>query len=1224
MELDYSCLNEKPNQDVMTFLETASIRKITISQQSKTCEIFLACANLPDTAMYQQCLQFFTCNMAKASKVRLIVQPKEDLDVEAFLTNYYDLLVTMLTAQHPTISGWLYNSYWNLNDDQLTIFIGQEVGLKYLQNMQFTLLFSVLLDEVTGHRYQVRLEHDEAIEKPELKPRTEPVYVQAQSKPVTDSKAAASDVKKPEDELVVFGKLIKERDEVRPIASFTDEEKFAVIEGRIFGIDIRELKNGKQLLTFKLTDENDSITCKVIKPADEIKELKGKLKGVKALKVKGSIQYDRFANELSMMAYDLNMAKLKKRSDNAPDKRVELHLHTNMSANDALGDVVDLVRLAADMGHEAIAITDHGAVHAFPEAHHAGKDHGVKIIYGVEGYIFDDDLPKNEQKTYHCLILAKNQAGLKALYQLVTESNLNFFYRRPRMPKRLLAAVRENLVIGSACEAGELIQAYIKTNNDHDTLVEIASFYDFLEVQPHGNNEFMLRKGIFETEDQLKQINLDIYALGKELNKPVVATGDVHFKNKDDSIYRAILMAGKKFEDADQQAPLYYRNTEEMLAEFDYFPPDAAKEIVIENPKKIIADFEPVLPVPDGLHSPEIEGAEDEIRNLTYSKAHELYGPELPDVVQARINKELDSIIGNGFSVLYLIAHKLVKKSNDDGYLVGSRGSVGSSFVANMTGITEVNSLPPHYRCPNCFNTVFKDDGTYSAGADMPDAICDKCGTPFIKDGHDIPFETFLGFKGDKVPDIDLNFSGVYQPRAHAYTEELFGKDNVFRAGTFQTFAEKTAQVYVRNYLEERNLKRKQAEVERLAMGFTGVRRTTGQHPGGLMVIPKGVDVHDFTPLQIPADDPNKGTVTTHYTYDQMHDRLVKLDILGHDNPTIIRMLEDMTGCSYQDIPLDEQKTLSLFSSTEALGVTPEQIGSEVGTYGIPEFGTKFTRQMLVDVKPKTFSELVRISGFSHGTDVWLGNAQDLILSGTATASEVIGCRDDIMIYLMHMGLEPIRAFKIMEAVRKGKGLKPDEEEYMREFKVPEWYIGSCKKVKYLFPKAHAVAYVMMGFRIAWFKVYHPLAFYAAAFTVRVDDFDANIICKGLEGIQNHMEYIKSLGNDASEKDKKFQIVLELALEMSQRGYRCEKVNLLESDAENFQVINNRLIPPFMALPGLGQAVAQGIVDARNEAPFTSIEDLANRGKVGKSIIETLQGHGVLDGLPESDQLQLF
>lgn len=1224
MNFDLNELHEKPNQDLMAFLETSSIRKITISQQSKTCEIFLACEKLPDRAMYLNCLQFFSHNMEKAKNVLLVVQPKERMEIDTFLSTQYELFLTILTEQHPSISGWLYNSYWKRENEQIVIYIGQKIGLQFLTKLQFTLQASIILDEMTGHRYEVVLAHDEAIEKPELKPRTDPIVYTASPKSTSVLLTNVEKTGNVENELILLGKLIKEREEVRAIASFTDEEKFAVVEGRIFGIDIKELKNGKQMLTFKITDENDSFLCKVIKPEDEIKELKGKLKSAKALKVRGSIQYDRFSNELTMMAYDLNLTTLKKRTDTAPDKRVELHLHTNMSANDALADVVDVVRLAADMGHEAVAITDHGAVHAFPEAHHAGKDYGVKIIYGVEGYIFDDDLPKQEQKTYHCLILAKNQAGLKALYQLVTESNLNYFYRRPRMPKRLLAAVRENLVIGSACEAGELIQAYIKTNNDHDALVEIAAFYDFLEVQPHGNNAFMLRKGTFETEDQLKQINLDIYALGKELNKPVVATGDVHFLNPGDSIYRAILMAGKKFEDADQQAPLYYRNTEEMLAEFDYFPLEVAKEIVITNPKKIIASFEPILPVPDGLHSPEIEGAEDTIRELTYTKAHELYGPELPEVVQARITKELDSIIGNGFSVLYLIAHKLVKKSNDDGYLVGSRGSVGSSFVANMTGITEVNSLPPHYRCPNCYNTIFKDDGTYSAGADMPDAVCEKCGTPFVKDGHDIPFETFLGFKGDKVPDIDLNFSGVYQPRAHAYTEELFGKDNVFRAGTFQTFAEKTAQVYVRNYLEERNLRRKQAEVERLALGFTGVRRTTGQHPGGLMVIPKGVDVHDFTPLQIPADDPTKGTVTTHYTYDQMHDRLVKLDILGHDNPTIIRMLEDITGCSYQDIPLDEKKTLSLFSSTEALGVTPEQIGSEVGTYGIPEFGTKFTRQMLVDVKPKTFSELVRISGFSHGTDVWLGNAQDIILSGTATASEVIGCRDDIMIYLMHMGLEPIRAFKIMEAVRKGKGLKPEEEEYMREFHVPEWYITSCKKVKYLFPKAHAVAYVMMGFRIAWFKIYHPLAFYAAAFTVRVDDFDANIICKGLEGIQQQMEYIKSLGNEASEKDKKFQIVLEIALEMCQRGYHCEKVNLLKSDAENFQVLDGQLVPPFMALPGLGQAVAQSIVEARIKAPFTSIEDLANRGKVGKAIIETLQNHGVLDGLPESDQLQLF
>lgn len=1217
MELNYDVFQQKPNHDVAAFLEKASVRKITISQQTGACEIFLACQQLPESALYVQCLRFFTENMTQANALRLVMQPLQMISVEEFLEQHFALFITMLQQQHPTIAGWLYNSYWKRQEDQITIFVGQEIGVRFLHNIRFTLQASILLDEIVQEKFTVQVQWDKGIKLPELKKET-PIYIAVPQTPTANKVTEF----KPADELIVLGKMIKEN--ARPISSFTEEEKFVTVEGRIFGLDVRELKSGKQLLTFKITDENDSIMCKIIKEADEIKDVKGKLKKVKALKVKGSIRMDNFARELTLMAYDLNLTKLKKRADLAPDKRIELHLHTNMSANDALCDVTSLVQLAADMGHEAIAITDHGVVQSFPEAYHAGQATGVKIIYGLEGYIFDDDLPKEEQKTYHCIILAKNKAGLKALYQLVTESNLNFFYRRPRIPKRLLAAVRENLVIGSACEAGELIQTYIKTGNDHAAMVRTAAFYDFLEVQPHGNNEFMLRKGIFETEAQLKQINLDLYALGQELGKLVVATGDVHFANKNDSIYRAILMAGKKFEDADLQAPLYYRSTEEMLAEFDYFPTDVAREIVITNPKKIVADFEELKPVPDGLHSPEIEGAEDEIRDLTYTCAHQLYGPQLPDMVQERITKELNSIIGNGFSVLYLIAHKLVKKSNDDGYLVGSRGSVGSSFVANMTGITEVNSLPPHYRCPQCYKTEFIVDGSYNDGADMPDKICPDCQVPMVKDGHDIPFETFLGFKGDKVPDIDLNFSGVYQPRAHAYTEELFGKDNVFRAGTFQTFAEKTAQGYVVNYLSERNMVRKYAEVERLALGFTGVRRTTGQHPGGLMVIPKGIDVHDFTPLQIPADDPTKGTVTTHFTYEQIHDRLVKLDILGHDNPTIIRMLQDITGYDPQTIPMDEKSTLSLFSSTEALGVTPEQILSEVGTYGIPEFGTKFVRQMLVDVKPKSFSDLVRISGFSHGTDVWLNNAQDLILSGTATASECIGCRDDIMIYLIHKGLEAGRAFKIMEGVRKGKGLKPEDEDYMREKQVPEWYILSCKKVKYLFPKAHAVAYVMMAFRIAWFKIYYPLAFYAASFTVRTDDFDANVICKGLHEIERQMENIKAMGNEATEKDKKFQIILELSLEMYQRGYSCERVSLTESDAENFRVVDGRLIPPFMALQGLGQSVACGIVEARNKAAFTSIEDLSARGKVGKSIIETLQNHGVLNELPESDQLKLF
>ena len=1219
MELNCKFAEQQPNKELSTFLDTASVRNIRISQKKNICEIFLACPTLPEPSMYLDCLDYFTKLMEHASAVHLVVQPEEAMRAEDFLHDHFPLFLTMLEQMHPTVTGWMHNSYWEIHEDTLTIFIAQKVGVSFLHKLQFPLQASILVDEILGERCQVEVKCDDHIEIPELKKAPEPVYVAHSPEKKKETGAATSDVS---DDLILLGKKIK--DNGRAIADIIDEEKFVTIEGRMFGLDVRELRNGKHLLTFKITDENDSLICKVIKPAEEIKELKGKLKKVKALKVKGSVRMDNFARELTLMAFDINLAKPKKRVDLAEDKRVELHLHTNMSANDALCPVKDLVQLAADMGHEAIAITDHGVVQSFPEAYHAGKDTGVKIIYGCEGYIFDDDLPKEEQKTYHCIILAKNQAGLKALYQLVTESNLNFFYRKPRMPKRHIQAVRENLVIGSACEAGELIQTYLKTNNDPVAMEKCAEFYDYLEVQPTGNNEFMIRKGIVESEEDLQKINLEIYKLGQKMGKLVVATCDVHFANKGDAIYRAIMMSGKKFPDADKQPPLYYRSTAEMLAEFDYFPPEVAKEMVITNPKKIIADFEEVKPVPDGLHSPEIKGAEAEIERLTYDKAHELYGPDLPQIVQDRLAKELDSIIGNGFSVLYYIAVKLVKKSNADGYLVGSRGSVGSSLVANMTGITEVNSLPPHYRCPNCYKTIFITDGSYTEGADMEDRVCPECGHPMIKDGHDIPFETFLGFHGDKVPDIDLNFSGVYQPHAHAYTEFLFGKDNVFRAGTFQTFADKTALGYVKNYLADHNMIKKQAEMERLALGFTGVRRTTGQHPGGQMVIPKGVDVHDFTPLAIPADDPTKGTVTTHFTYEQIHDRLVKLDILGHDNPTIIRMLQDITGYDPVTIPMDEKATLSLFSSTEALGVTPEQIDSQVGTFGIPEFGTSFVRQMLVDVKPKKFSELVRISGFSHGTDVWLNNAQDLILNGTAKASECIGCRDDIMLYLIHMDLDPSRAFKIMEAVRKGRGLTPENEEYMREKKVPEWYILSCKKVKYLFPKAHAVAYVMMAFRIAWFKIYYPLAFYAASFSVRTDDFDADIVSKGLDAVENHMKYIKSLGNDATDKDKKFMIILELARELYQRGYSCERVNLWESDAENFRVIGNRLVPPFMALQGLGQSVACAIVEAREQAPFTSIEDLANRGKVGKTLIETLQNHGVLDGLPESDQLQLF
>lgn len=1214
----------QPNPQVAEFLAASQVEKVFLSQSKQSCEIFLTCAEIPKIEIYQECRKFFTVNLTQAEQVDVIVRPEEQLSLVDFFRQHSKFLQERLILEKPSLQGWMANSRWHYEEPVLTIALGNEFAVDYLLKTRVVEQIQRLIYAMQGEMIAVQMVYDETIPIPEIcltpaAPVVREKTVPFKSASAPSEKGGAGQEKNPD---IFLGKWIKEP--ARPVDSIVEEEKFVVLEGRVFGFDIKNLRNGKDLFTFKITDERNSITCKVIKEPDEIKSLHNSLKKVSALKVKGSIRYDTFSHELSMMAFDINLAKLKQRTDLSADKRVELHLHTNMSANDALSSVEDLIALAAAMGHEAIAITDHGVVQSFPEAHHAGKKHGVKIIYGVEGYIFDDDLEKAKQKTYHCIILAKNMLGLKALYQLVTESNLNFFYRRPRIPKRLLQAVRENLVIGSACEAGEVIQTYLETGNDHEEMLKVAQFYDYLEVQPHRNNEFMLRKGIVSSEEELREINRAIYRLGQEMGKLVVATGDVHFANKEDQIYRAIMMAGKKYDDADQQPPLYYRNTSEMLAEFDYFDDEIAREIVITNPKKIIADFEECLPVPDGLHSPVIDGAEDEIKALTYHKAHELYGPELPDIVEKQITKELNSIIGNGFSVLYLIAHKLVKKSNDDGYYVGSRGSVGSSLVAHLTGITEVNSLPPHYRCPKCYWSKFYDDGTYDDGADMPDEHCPQCGTLLVKDGHDIPFEVFLGFKGDKVPDIDLNFSGVYQPRAHAYTEELFGKDNVFRAGTYQTFAEKTALGYVRGYLEERNLNKRSAEMERLALGFTGVRRTTGQHPGGQMVIPRGVDVHDFTPLTIPADDPEKGTVTTHFTYEQIHDRLVKLDILGHDNPTIIRMLEDLTPVKATEIPLDEQAVLSLFTSTKALGVTAEDIGSEVATYGIPEFGTKFVRQMLIDAQPKTFSDLVRISGFSHGTDVWVNNAQDLIANGTAKVSELIACRDDIMIYLIHHGLETGRAFKIMEGVRKGKGLNPDDETYMRENQVPEWYIGSCKKIKYLFPKAHAVAYVTMAFRIAYFKVYYPLAFYAASFSVRTDDFDADIICKGLEEVRWQINNIKAMGNDATEKDKKFMIILELAQEMYVRGYEMTRISLERSKALEFDVIDGQLVPPFAALQGLGQAQAENIVEARNVAPFRSIEDLSNRAKVGKSMLETLQNHGVLAGLPESDQLKLF
>ena len=845
--------------------------------------------------------------------------------------------------------------------------------------------------------------------------------------------------------------------------------------------------------------------------------------------------------------------------------------------------------------------------------------HDVKTLN--EKYLSNIDVKK--LPLHHIIILAKNQTGIKNLYKLVSMAHLDYFARRPRLPKSIITEYREGLIIGSACEAGQLYKAVLEGKTDGE-LKEIASFYDYLEIQPIQNNEFLIRKGNVKDEDELRELNRKIYDLGKEMDKPVVATCDCHFLDPNDEVFRRIIMAGQGYGDADNQPPLYFRTTNEMMKEFEYLGEEACREVVIENTQKIADMVEVVKPIPDETFPPKIEGAEEDIRNMTMNKVHSIYGENLPEVVQKRLDKELNSIINNGYAVLYLIAQKLVAKSLEDGYLVGSRGSVGSSFVATMSDITEVNGLPPHYVCPNCKKSEFFLDGSISSGADLPDKNCPDCGAKYIKDGHDIPFETFLGFEGDKEPDIDLNFSGEYQAVVHKYTEVLFGKGYVFKAGTIGTVAEKTAYGFVKKYLQERGLVVSQAEIERLTIGCTGIKRTSGQHPGGIMVVPNDNEIYNFCPIQHPADDVNTDIITTHFDYHSISGRLLKLDILGHDDPTVLRMLQDLTGLDPKTIPLNDPKVISLFTSPDALGVTKEELGCEVGSYGLPEFGTKFVRQMLVDTQPKSFADLVRISGLSHGTDVWLNNAQYFIKEGYTTLKDCIATRDDIMVYLMYKDLPPKTAFTIMEKVRKGKGLSEDDEALMREKNVPDWYIESCKRIKYMFPKGHAVAYVMMAVRIAYYKVYYPEAYYTTYFTVRADDFDADLICKGEEAIKAKMEELNSLGNNISVKEKGLLTILEISYEMYKRGLNFLKVDLYKSEATKFKIEEDGIRPPLNALQGVGDNAAKSIVECRVNGEFISKEDLRLRSKVSKTVIETLDNHGCLEGMQESNQLSLF
>ena len=1229
---------------------------------------------------------------------------------------------------------------------------------------------------------------------------------------------------------LIYGRSLKIKEELSKIIDISVDSGKVLLDGEVLNTDARELKSGKFLVTFDLYDGSSTITCKAFVEADKQKEVIKRLTDAKGVKVNGTAQFDPFAKELGVIAnVIIESTGLKKetRKDEAKVKRVELHMHTQMSQMDGMTAAKDLLKRAVKWGMKSIAITDHGVVQAFPDAHkYLEKDHpDLKVIYGVEAYLAPDKTPSvsfsrgqnmedatycvldlettgfsfrtekiteigimkvknhevidefstfvNPEKpipqrvvevtnitdemvkdaptieeilpkalefigdsvlvahnadfdigflkynagelglklgntyidtlrlakdlfpeykkyklgiiaenlgikvevahralddvdttvkvfnvmlnmlkekgiitlddidiklsgsadykslpTYHAIILAKDYVGLRNLYKLISLSHLHYFYKKPRILKSIYKKYSEGLILGSACEAGELYRAIIAGKTDEE-LEEIANDYDYLEIQPIGNNMFMVRNETVKSVEELQDINRKIVQLGEKLQKPVVATCDVHFMDPQDEIYRRILMAGQGYDDADEQAPLYLRTTEEMLKEFEYLGEEKAYEVVVTNTNKIADMCEKISPISPEKCPPYIEGCEETIKTIAYHKAHELYGEPLPEIVQTILDKELNSIIKNGFSVMYIIAQKLVWKSNEDGYIVGSRGSVGSSFVANMTGITEVNSLPPHYRCPNCKYSDFTDYG-YLCGFDLPDKDCPKCGHKLIKDGIDIPFETFLGFNGDKEPDIDLNFSGEYQAKAHRYTEVIFGKGTTFKAGTVGTVADKTAYGYVKKYYEERGIPVSNAEVLRLSQGCTGIKRTTGQHPGGIIVVPKGREIYEFTPVQHPADDPNSDIITTHFDYHSIDQNLLKLDILGHDDPTMIRMLYDITGIDPTKVPLDDKETMSIFSSTKALGVTPEQIKSEVGSYGIPEFGTKFVRGMLVDTRPTTFDELIRISGLSHGTDVWLGNAQTLIEEGTVTLQDAICCRDDIMIYLIKMGLDPNKAFKIMETVRKGKALKDPEKwegfkAAMKEKNIPDWYIKSCEKIKYMFPKAHAAAYVTNAFRIAWFKVHKPAAYYTAYFTIRADEFDSDIMCYGEEKVKNKMKEIDLAGNSATTKDKNMYAILELVLEMYERGIKFLPIDLYASHATKFKMESDTEIrPPLNSIPGLGTVAAEGIDEAKKDGKFMSIDDMKIRSKIGKSVVELLEKVGCLKGMSQSNQLSLF
>ena len=1258
-----SLFGEYIDQGVAAYFDSATVESIEASLAERSVSMLVSFPVPIDSAVIKK---------ARAELIRVMNLHRLDLGMhfppETFDINYMASFVKEIYEHFPASRTILEGATYNLNGDKLTvelaangkdvlINLGCDRFIRQTIDRRFERLIAVEFVSNVSAQDDIKV-----LEELQKKENQKIAVASPMANPVAFSKAPVQ--KKPKertyDDLPIsitnakplFGTLVKGKP--KPIKECLPEDGEVVVWGDVFSLETRESKDGRySIINFNITDYTSSYPVKVFGEKKKCEDLVENLKDGKTVLVRGAINMDTYMHTYLITARAVTEIEKIEKQDNAPEKRVELHLHTNMSAMDGMTSAKELVSRAIAWGHKAIAITDHGVVQAFPEACNTAAKAGIKIIYGMEGYLVDDDAFYDDygfgvddeipaeyidkvraEKTYHIIIIAKNTQGLKNLYKLITDSNLKFFKRRPRIPRHRLMQLREGLIIGSACEAGELYRALVDQKSDEDVL-RIASFYDYLEIQPNGNNAFMLRSQDeryerFKTVEDLENVDRQIIHIADKLGKMVVATCDVHFIDPGNAVFREILMTSMGFSDASQQAPLYFRTTDEMFAEFAYLGEETAKEVVITNPNKIADLCESgMTPFPRGTFPPSLEGADEDLTRICWERTKKDYGDPVPENVANRLEKELKSIISNGFGVLYMIAQKLVQNSEEHGYYVGSRGSVGSSFVAHAAGISEVNPLPPHYICKKCKHSEFFMDGSVGSGYDLPPKDCPNCGIPMHRDGHDIPFETFLGFKGDKQPDIDLNFSGEYQFYAHRYTEELFGIDHTFKAGTIGTIADKTAYGFVKKWLEVKGITVNRAEEDRLTKGCTGVKRTTGQHPGGMVVVPASNDAEDFTPIQHPADDVSGGLRTTHFDFHSLHDTILKLDNLGHDVPTLYRHLEDSTGINVFDVDICDPKLYELLTSPEPLGVTAEEIGCETGTLSLPELGTPFVRGMLMEAKPKNFSDMLQISGLSHGTDVWLGNAQELIKNGICSISEVIGTRDNIMVYLMHKGLEPDMAFKIMEIVRKGNATKLLTEAHikaMKEHNVPDWYIDSCMKIKYMFPKAHAAAYVSAAMRLAWYKVYKPTEYYATYMTVRGEDLDTVAIMEGRGAVKQLMNSIINKGHEATAKEENMYVAMQVVNEMMARGVEFLPIDLYKSHATVYKLEDGKIRLPFMSMAGTGESAAVALMKARDdgEGEYMSRDDLQQRAGISKSVMETLDSCGALEGLPQSTQMSFF